>query len=55
LDAGCSIVVDIIATSRTYMPATPQSSWCPARATVIERTDWGTIVHAIHEHTGEAR
>jgi predicted dithiol-disulfide oxidoreductase (DUF899 family) len=29
------------ATSRTYTPATPRSSWCPARATVIERTDWG--------------
>jgi predicted dithiol-disulfide oxidoreductase (DUF899 family) len=26
---------------RTYTPATPHSSWCPARATVIERTDWG--------------
>ncbi len=21
----------------------------------LERTDWETIVHAIHEHTGEAR
>jgi hypothetical protein len=21
----------------------------------VERTDWETIVHAIHEHTGEAR
>jgi predicted dithiol-disulfide oxidoreductase (DUF899 family) len=29
------------ATSRTTRPRHLNSSWCPARATVIERTDWG--------------